>query len=204
MTRTRYRIWEQQQPHFLTCTVVAWLPVFTRPDTVQIVLDCWRFLGQQKRLTLFGYVILENHLHCIASAPELSKELKAFKSFTARRVLDLLEARGVWVLLDQLAYHKARRKVESRYQLWQEGSHPQLIQDEEMMRQKLEYIHNNPVKRGYVDEPAHWRYSSACNYAGLPGLVDVTTDAVRYQAELGNEEGRTTSLRTDSPQERRR
>jgi REP element-mobilizing transposase RayT len=176
VTRTRYRVWEQQQPHFLTCTVVAWLPVFTRPDTAQIVLDSWSFLQQQKRLNLFGYVILENRLHSIASAHDLSKELKAFKSFTARRVLDLLEALGVRVLLDQLAYHKARHKVESRYQLWQEGSHPELIQDEEMMLQKLEYIHNNPVKRGYVDEATHWRYSSARNYAGLPGLVEVTTE----------------------------
>jgi hypothetical protein len=56
------------------------------------------------------------------------------------------------------------------------GSHPQLIQNEEMMRQKLEYIHYNPVKRGFVDEPTHWRYSSARNYAGQQGLLDVKTD----------------------------
>ena len=124
MTRTRYRIWEQQQPHFLTCTVVAWLPIFTQPDTVGIVLDSWRFLREQERLTLYGYVVLENHLHLIASAPDLSKTLKEFKSFTARRILDLLEGRGVRVFLDQLAFHKARHKAESRYQLWQEGSHP--------------------------------------------------------------------------------
>jgi len=45
-----------------------------------------------------------------------------------------------------------------------------------MMKQKLEYIHNNPVERGYVDDPLHWRYSRARNYAGQPGLVDVVTD----------------------------
>jgi hypothetical protein len=45
-----------------------------------------------------------------------------------------------------------------------------------MMRQKIDYIHYNPVKRGFVDEPEHWRYSSARNYAGLPGLIDVATD----------------------------
>lgn len=42
-----------------------------------------------------------------------------------------------------------------------------------MMRQKLEYIHNNPVKRGYVDDPLCWRYSSARNYAGQEGIVEV-------------------------------
>jgi putative transposase len=45
-----------------------------------------------------------------------------------------------------------------------------------MLRQKLEYIHRNPVKRGYVDDPVHWRYSSARNYAGQPGLIEVFTD----------------------------
>ena len=71
---------------------------------------------------------------------------------------------------------KLRHKTKSLHQIWEEGSHPQQIQNEEMMRQKLEYIHNNPVERGYVDEPTHWRYSCARNYAGLPGLFPVKTD----------------------------
>ena len=77
------------------------------------------------------------------------------------------------MLLQHLAFHKPRHKIDSEYQLWQEGSKPKLIKDDEMMLQKLEYMHNNPVKRGYVDDPAHWRYSSARNYAGLPGLFPV-------------------------------
>jgi putative transposase len=68
------------------------------------------------------------------------------------------------------------RVSSQEYHLWQVGDHPQQIQSDEMMLQKLEYIHNNPVRRGYVDEPTHWRYSSARNYAGLPGLIDVVTD----------------------------
>jgi len=43
------------------------------------------------------------------------------------------------------------------------------------MRQKIEYIHQNPVKRGYVDDALHWRYSSARNYAGLDGVLEVCT-----------------------------
>jgi REP-associated tyrosine transposase len=42
MTRSRYRIYEDYHPYFLTCTVVGWLPVFTRPDTVQILYDSWQ------------------------------------------------------------------------------------------------------------------------------------------------------------------
>ena len=169
MTRSRYRIWEKDQAHFLTCTVVGWIPVFTRAETMDTVLESWRYLQQQRGFQLFGYVILENHLHLVASSPDLVREMKDFKSFTARRIVDLLETQNVSVFLDQLAWRKARHKTESQHQLWQEGSHPQQIQSEEMMLQKLEYIHQNPVKRGFVDEPEHWRYSSARNYAGMPG-----------------------------------
>jgi putative transposase len=176
MTRSRYRFGEDAYPHFLTCTVVAWLPVFTRPEAVQIVLDSWGFLIERGRLILLGYVILENHLHMIASAHDLTKEVGDFKSYTARRIIDLLWDRKAHTLLDQLAFHKAGHKTDRDYQLWQEGSHPQMIQDEAMLRQKLAYIHYNPVKRGYVDEPTHWRYSSARNYAGQVGLVSVEID----------------------------
>ena len=176
MTRTRYRFHEGHHPYFLTCTVVGWLPIFTRPETVRILYDSWQFLQDNQRLTLYGYVILENHLHLIASSPDLSKEIGDFKSFTARQIIDYLEANHVQTLLRMLRILKARHKADRTFQLWQEGSHPQQIQSEEIMLQKLEYIHRNPVARGYVDEPTHWRHSSARNYAGLPGLFPVMTE----------------------------
>jgi REP-associated tyrosine transposase len=175
MTRSRYRIFETHYPYFLTCTIVEWLPIFTRQETVQIVLDSWKFLQDSGRLTIFGYVVLENHLHLVASSPDLAKEIGDFKSYTARRIIDLLKAKKVRVLLDHLKRFKARHKVDRDFQFWQEGSHPQQIVNEEMMRQKLEYTHHNPVKRGYVDDPTHWRYSSARNYAGQKGLIEVQT-----------------------------
>jgi REP element-mobilizing transposase RayT len=176
MTRSRYRFFETEYPYFLTCTVVGWLPVFTRPEAVQIVYDSWRYLQHENGLQIFGYVILENHLHLIASADDLSTVIQHFKSFTARKLVDLLECRSAATLLHQMRAHKLRHKTESEYQVWQEGSHPEQIQNDEMMWQKLEYVHNNPVARGYVDDPMHWRYSSARNYAGLPGLIEVVTD----------------------------
>jgi REP element-mobilizing transposase RayT len=176
VTRSRYRFGEDESPHFLTCTIVGWLPVFTRPITVQYILDSWRFLQEHRGITLFGYVILENHLHFIASGPNLSEQVRHFKSFTARCIIDQLKIHRAETLLNLLAHLKADHKTDSEFQLWQEGSHPEMIGHEEMMRQKLTYMHDNPVKRGYVDEPTHWRYSSARNYAGQPGLIPVTTD----------------------------
>jgi REP element-mobilizing transposase RayT len=160
----------------MTCTVVGWLPVFTRPDAVQILFDSWQYLKKNVRFQLYGYVILENHLHVIASAPDLANAMKSFKMYTARQVVDLLERNKADVLLSQLRAHKMSYKVDSEYQVWQEGSKPKEIGNTEIMWQKLEYTHMNPVKRGYVDEPVHWRYSSARNYAGTPGLIEVVTD----------------------------
>jgi REP element-mobilizing transposase RayT len=176
MGRGRYKFGQGGAPHFVTCTVVGWLPVFTRPETVQILLDSWQFLQDQNRIALLGYVVLENHIHFIASAENLPKEVGDFKSYTARRIIDYLEERNVRTLLDGLEYHKVRHKTDREFQLWQEGSHPKLIETEAMMRQKLGYIHENPVKRGYVSDPTHWRYSSARNYARIESLVSVTTD----------------------------
>jgi putative transposase len=176
MTRTRYRIVENESPYFMTCTVVGWLAVFTRPEAVQIVLDSWKHLQQHKQFQLLGFVILENHLHLIARAPELSQVMQSFKSWTARQLIDLLDRQHAWVLLDQLARLKLAHKTESEFQFWQEGSHPQQIRTDAMMWQKLEYMHRNPQERGYVDDPVHWRYSSARNYAGQPGLIEVVTD----------------------------
>lgn len=176
MSRSRYKIFENEYPHFMTCTVVGWLPVFTRVEAAKVILDSWKYLQDHDRLRLFGYVILENHVHFVASADDLSKEIGDFKSYTARKIIDLLERRGEKALLEQLKELKAFHKTDRTYQFWQEGSHPQQIQDDRMMRQKLDYTHYNPVRRGYVDDPVHWRNTSARNYAGVSGLLPVTTD----------------------------
>ena len=76
-------------------------------------------------------------------------------------------------ILEQLAFYKKAHKDDRAYQFWQEGVHPELIQSDLMMQQKIEYIHQNPVKRGYVDQAAHWRYSSARDYEGEMGLIKI-------------------------------
>jgi putative transposase len=91
------------------------------------------------------------------------------KRHTARRVLEQLEAERCQWLLEQLRQFRHPRKLGSEYQFWQEGFHPQAMVTDEIMMQKLEYVHNNPVKRGLVASPEHWRYSSAHEW--LPGAT---------------------------------
>jgi REP element-mobilizing transposase RayT len=157
-------------------TIVEWIPLFFDPAIVSLILESVRFLQKERKFALYSYVIMENHMHLIASAPELGKAVKEFKSFTARTIIDYLKDNNAIPVLEKLANAKLYHKKESTYQLWQEGSHPEEIYNEKMLIQKIMYIHNNPVKRGYVDEPQHWRYSSARNYEGMEGLLEVITD----------------------------
>lgn len=176
MPRSNYRFFENEFPYFMTGTIVAWLPVFSRPELVEIVFDSWRFLQRERNIEILAYVIMENHLHWIAAGENLAEQVGRFKSYTARRIIDEMEKRGMTTLLQELKFFKLRHKTDQKHQLWQEGSHPQQIQHLEMLLQKVEYTHNNPVRRGFVDDPVHWRYSSARNYAGKPGLLTVKVD----------------------------
>ena len=173
MGRSRYVIIAPDQPHFLTCTVVEWLPVFTRPEAVKILLDSWSYLREHQQFRLYGYVILENHLHLVAQAPRLDKCMASFKSFTAVKLIALLTQHRADTILKRLHFAKRAHKVDREHQFWQEGVHAEWVFSEAIMREKLEYVHNNPVKRGYVEQPEHWRYSSARNYLGEQGLIEI-------------------------------
>ena len=173
MGRSRYKVYEPTHPHFITCTVLHWIPLFTRQESVDILFESFGYLQKNDNFKLFAYVILENHLHMIATSDDISQSIKKFKSYTAKALLELLQLNRVQTILDQLAFYKKAHKTKTSYQVWQEGSAFKLIQSEAMMIERINYIHNNPLKRGYVDEAAHWRYSSARNYVNKEGLIDV-------------------------------
>ena len=173
MGRSRYKIYEPTHPYFITCTILHWIPIFTNKESVGIVIDSLKYLQKSDNLKIYAYVILENHLHLVVSSDDISKTVKKFKSYTAKEILKLLQTRNVTTILEQFAFYKKAHKTHTEYQVWQEGFQPKLIQSKKMMREKIEYIHNNPVKRGYVDETVYWRYSSARNYDGLDGLIEI-------------------------------
>jgi len=172
MGRSRYKFTNANLPHFMTCTVLHWIPVFTRPETVTILLESLRFLTIDG-MKLYAYVILENHLHFIAQSEQLGRDIGRFKSYTAKNLIRYLDKNRVKTILEQLAFYKKAHKTDQAYQFWQEGVHPEWIQNEEMMKQKIAYIHRNPVEWGYVDQTEHWRYSSARNYQAMDGLLEV-------------------------------
>ncbi len=173
MGRSRYKIYEPTQPHFMTCTILHWIPIFTRTQTTDIIFNSLKHLQKTDNLKIYAYVILENHLHLIASSDDIGKSMTNFKKFTAREIIDLLKKSNVKTILEQLSFYKKAHKKNTTYQLWQEGIAPKLIQSDKMMIDRINYIHNNPVKRGYIEDATFWRYSSARDYDGVEGLIDV-------------------------------
>lgn len=171
--RSRYKIVEAEAPQFITCTIVGWLPVFTREKYLEIITASLIFCRQEKGLRVHGYVILDNHLHLLVSADNLSEVIRDFKRHTAKEIQASARQDHKQWLLKQFEFFKSELKVKSRHQVWQEGFHPQAIMTEEMLRQKLDYIHNNPVRAGLVDRPEDWRYSSARDYLGQVGMLEI-------------------------------
>ncbi len=145
----------------MTSSIINWIPVFTIKDHFDIVIDSLKYSRKNSGMKLFAYVIMDNHMHLIVSSENLSKTIQSIKSFTSKQLIESFKKRKMTQLLDKLRLNKAAYKTESTYQVWQEGYHPQEISSQEMMFQKIEYIHNNPVRRGLVRKPEEWLYSSA-------------------------------------------
>ena len=154
--------------------MIKWIALFGIAEIKQRVVDSLNFLITQHRIELHGFVIMEHHLHLIASGDSLSKDIGIFKSYSARQIIDYLIANHYDRILKQLRFFKKQHKKLQEYQIWEEGSHPQLLTNVEMLNRKLDYMHYNPVRSGYVDDPAHWRYSSYRYYEGMPSLLPIT------------------------------
>ncbi len=114
MGRSRYKIVDPKLPHFVTCTILHWLPVFTRPATVEIVLNSLRYL-MNEGLIIYAYVILENHLHLVVKSHQLGVDMRRFKSFTAKELIRYCDAHNVSQILDQLAFYKKAHKTDQAY-----------------------------------------------------------------------------------------
>ena len=168
--RSRYKAREPEGRYFVTSTIVGWLPVFTTAACCDILVSSFEYCRQHKGLKLYAWVIMENHFHAIVAAPDLSRTMGDLKKFTARSLLEQLRSEHREWMEERFAWLCARHKT-SEHQVWQEGFHPQRVMSDAMMLQKLEYIHLNPVCRGLVASPEHWRYSSA--HEQLPGALPV-------------------------------
>jgi putative transposase len=181
MSGDRYTITDQNAAYFLTFTVVDWVDVFIRPVYKQIIVDSLNYCIEKKGLTIFAWCLMTNHLHIIAEAKEpfkLSHVIRDFKKFTARNILKAIEeeheSRKDWMLYRFEFAGKFMKRIE-KYHFWHDSNHAVYLDSHraDMMLQRINYTHENPVRAGIVEDSEEYLYSSARDYCGRKGLVNV-------------------------------
>src|SRR5262245_29607679 len=116
--RSRYRVNEKQYAHFVTATIVEWLPVFTTAACCEIVVRSLIHCREEKGLLIHAWVILDNHFHAILSGPALAETIRDLKRFTARELLAQIRIEKREWLLNQLKFYRAAHKIASDHQVW--------------------------------------------------------------------------------------
>jgi putative transposase len=177
----KFKIRDQEAVHFVTFTVIQWLDVFIRPEYRDIFLESIRYCQKHKGLEVYAYCIMTNHIHMIIARhgkQELEHVIRDIKKYTSSKIIEAVnnnpqESRRellMW-LFEKAGTHNPHN---TRYQFWQQHSHPIELNTNEKLNQRLDYIHNNPVVAGWVRYPEDYLYSSAGNYAKLPeNLLEV-------------------------------
>ncbi len=162
--RSTYKILENNLPHFITSTIINWINIFKSSEYFSIILDNFRFYQKKYEMDVIAFVIMPDHFHAICNCLDLQKAIQYIKSYSAKKILEQLNYDSEKDILKMLSSGKSKYKTRSNYQVWQEGFHPKLIRTSKMLEQKIEYIHYNPVRRGLVEKPEDWEYSSAGFY----------------------------------------
>jgi len=158
--------------------IVYWIDIFTRKKYRDIVTDSLAYCMTAKGLEVYAYVIMSNHVHLIvrSDTENLSGTLGDLKKFTSKQIIKTIqeepESRREWLLFmfSRAANQHARNK---EFQVWTHENHAVLLYSEQFVSEKLDYIHNNPVRSGIVEHPEDYLYSSARNYAGLDAVLNI-------------------------------
>jgi len=155
--------------YFVTMTIEGWVNVFDRKVYKDIIVKNLQYCQDKENLELYAYVIMSNHLHLVAardSEKGLTELLGRFKSVTAKNILKEIEtnpqeSRREW-LLYLFEYFAKKNNQYSKYHLWQYTNNPVFLYNHEVTVQKVKYIHQNPVRAGWVADESQYIYSSAC------------------------------------------
>lgn len=179
----RYRIHEDVSVYFVTFSVVEWLPVFTSGSTCRIIADSLNYCHEQKGLRVNAFVIMPTHFHAIVfdddfDSASLEAALTDFRKFTGRSLSDYC-ANYMPPCFAETLRSAAGADRERRF--WQSSRHSIAIETEAFWRQKFDYLHENPCRKGLVRRAQDWRYSSAAYYVS-DGLIpsDVKLSAIDW------------------------
>lgn len=170
--------------YFVSFATVYWLDVFTRQVYFSILENAVEYCRAEKGMEVFAYCFMPSHIHFVfrSGNEDPSGLLRDFKGYTARKLIKEIEenpqeSRKEWLLWMMEKAGKKKSNVQKR-QFWQQHNKPIELWSSRVIKQKIEYIHNNPVEAGFVTNPIDWKYSSARNYADDETILKIDSESI--------------------------
>ena len=177
---SKYKVGEDALPHFVFFSVVGWINIFSRKQYKELFVESLKYCQENKGLVLHAWVLMTNHVHLIISSNEnkLENIVRDLKKYTSKQIIKAVqvnnrESRKLW-MLNIFSFTGKNNNNNKEFQFWQQDYHPIELNTVEIMKQRLNYLHENPVRSGLVWEPWHYKYSSTLDYyTNEHGLVNV-------------------------------
>lgn len=163
MSTRKRNILEYYNCFFISTTFNNWLHLLITEEHYQIILDSLTYSKHKYECELIAYVLMPNHIHFILfypNKPNVSGFMRDFKKYTSVKIRQMLQKEEEKELLKTLEFKKHKQK----YKIWQERFDATIIKTEKVLKTKIDYIHNNPIKKGFVEKAEDWKYSSASSY----------------------------------------
>ena len=147
---------------FITITCLNWIHLLHEDRFKDIIIESLSFLSRSNRVTVYAFVIMSNHMHLIwqiMGEHERKAVQRDFLKFTGQQILKTLRNEKSPLQEDLFVNAKDRK-----FQVWERNSLSIPLWSDKVMWQKLDYIHNNPVKARLCEHPEEYKYSSASFY----------------------------------------
>jgi putative transposase len=168
--------------YFITFQTVDWIDIFIRPVYKQVIVHTLNHFIDSKGLELYAWCLMPHHLHLLARAdngPVIAEVEKEYKTFTTTKILEAIDTepaiRKEW-MMERFENFGNKMGSMKKYHVWQNCSNPLYIdlEKKDILLEHFEHIHQNPVRDRVVDTPSEYLYSSARDYTGMKGLVNIT------------------------------
>ncbi|MFC4095523.1 REP-associated tyrosine transposase [Euzebyella saccharophila] len=170
--------------YFVSFATVFWIDVFTRQAYFSILEQAINYCRAEKGMEVFAYCFMPSHVHFVfrSENEDPSGLLRDFKGYTARKLIKEIEenpqeSRKEWLLWMMERAGKRKSNVKNK-QFWQQHNTPVELWSGKAIKQKIYYVHNNPVEQGFVTDPIDWKYSSARNYADDETVLKIDNEGM--------------------------
>jgi REP element-mobilizing transposase RayT len=174
-----YKFLNPEGLYFISFAVVGWLDVFTRNEYRDLFLESVVFCQKEKGLEIHAWCIMTSHIHLVfrsvnGQKPELL--IGDLKRFTSKSLVKAItenprESRKEF-LLDFFKKEAGKSSNVTGHQFWRHDNKPIELWSNRVIKQKIDYVHQNPVESSLVYKAEDYIYSSARDYAGEKGLLD--------------------------------